>query len=308
MNPQGIRRAWLALAAMAVAALSSTAFGECPGGTYQVGEQREESRSGNTITITVHPLCRRLRTAYADNPAAEALVQQMLTYARAQGWSDDDMRRVDAILHNLDLAPARPVPDSAVSSETWRVARARGVDRALADAAANGSGSSLFSSGWQNNRFADCALFALATASGTPYGVQTARAGELLRDATWRPADVRADPMSVFDGRGGLAGGEVVLLAESAGRAELVPPGMFEASLRDGRPVMIGVSVGSARHEVVLSRTFQHGGETWFEVIDSLTNNPGQRVFMTESELNGIIRENGVSYRPEPNTTPSLLR
>lgn len=292
---------------LALVTITRPAPAACPEGTYQVGERREESQSGDTITITVHPRCRALLTAYAD-PALEKFTQTLIAYARAQGWSDEEMRRVDAALHNLSLAPERSLPDPLLSDATWKAAQARSANRALADASDAGQGPALYGSGWQNGKFTDCAIFALATASGTPYGVQAARAGELLRDATWRAAGDRANPKSVFDDGGGLAGGEVVLLAEAAGRAELVPPGMFEATLREGRPVMIGVSAEGARHEVVLSRTFQHEGQTWFEVIDSMTDKPGERVFMTALELDGIIRENGVSYRPEPGTTPSLLR
>jgi hypothetical protein len=71
----------------------------------------------------------------------------------------------------------------------------------------------------------------------------------------------------------------------------VVPPG---GNLSDG-------------HEVVLTKTFQHGGETWFEMMDS-NQGPQRRLFLSSQELNTILNENGVAYRPEPGMTPMLLR
>jgi len=57
----------------------------------------------------------------------------------------------------------------------------------------------------------------------------------------------------------------------------------------------------------VLAKTFQRGGETWYEVIDS-ARGPMRRLYMSASELNLLIHENGVAYRPERRSTPALLR
>ena len=50
-----------------------------------------------------------------------------------------------------------------------------------------------------------------------------------------------------------------------------------------------------------------HDGETWFVIMDS-NQGPQRRLFLSSSELNTILQENGVAFRPESGTTPSLLR
>lgn len=60
-------------------------------------------------------------------------------------------------------------------------------------------------------------------------------------------------------------------------------------------------------HEVVLTKAFQHSGETWYEIMDS-NQGPQRRLYLSAKELNTILQENGVTFRPEPGTTPKLLR
>lgn len=101
------------------------------------------------------------------------------------------------------------------------------------------------------------------------------------------------------------------MLAESFGQAEVVPSSEFAKTLSAGRPIMVNVVPPGAKpnsgHEVVLTKTFQHGGETWFVMVDS-NQGPQRRLFLSSSELNSILQENGVAFRPESGTTPSLLR
>jgi hypothetical protein len=63
----------------------------------------------------------------------------------------------------------------------------------------------------------------------------------------------------------------------------------------------------SSGHEVVLTKTFQHRGETWFEMMDS-NQGPQRRLFLSSKELNSILEENGVPFRPNRRTTPKLRR
>jgi hypothetical protein len=101
------------------------------------------------------------------------------------------------------------------------------------------------------------------------------------------------------------------MLAEAFGRAEVVPSVGFAKTLKEGRAVMINVvpENGDTRngHQIVLSRTFRHGGETWFEAMDS-NQGPQRRLYMSASELNTILQENGIAFQPEPGRMPRLFR
>ena len=101
------------------------------------------------------------------------------------------------------------------------------------------------------------------------------------------------------------------MLAESFGQAEVVSSSAFAKTLNQGRPVMVNVVPQSGNvkggHQVVLTKTFQHGGETWYEMVDS-NQGPQQRLYLSAKELNTILQENGVAFRPEPGTVPKLLR
>ena len=109
----------------------------------------------------------------------------------------------------------------------------------------------------------------------------------------------------------GLTGGEVILLAESFGQAEVIPRSAFEKTLNEGRPIMVNVVSPDGNwnrgHEVVLTKTFQYQNDTWFEIMDSNLG-PQRRLYLTRKELDIIIQENGVAFCPEPGTTPRLLR
>jgi hypothetical protein len=59
-------------------------------------------------------------------------------------------------------------------------------------------------------------------------------------------------------------------------------------------------------HEIVLTKTFQHRGEAWYVMMDP-NREPQQRLFISATELNTILKENGVAFRPEKGTTIELL-
>jgi hypothetical protein len=136
--------------------------------------------------------------------------------------------------------------------------------------------------------------------------VAATRAAELIRQGEWHPAEERAHPQQAIESTG-LTGGEIVLLAEDFGDAEVVLSSDFAKTLKSGRPVMIGVIPAdgdlSGGHQVVLSKTFQHGGEAWFEMMDSNHNHP---LYLSTKELTTILVERGVAYRPEKGTVPKL--
>ena len=202
--------------------------------------------------------------------------------------------------------------DVAVTPEAiatiWQTVEARNGDAALAAEAIAGEGPTLFSSGTQMS-YNDCTIFALASAMGRPYGLVAAEALQMVRDATWRGKADRDDPVGVLK-REGLYGDEVTLLVAAFGQAQLVPSGSFVKTLHEKQPVLVGVKVAQREtlyfHQVVLSRTFQHHGETWFEMIDSHLENP-QRRYLSEKELFTVLMENGLSFSPDKGRTVKPL-
>jgi hypothetical protein len=186
----------------------------------------------------------------------------------------------------------------------------RSQDANLLQEASQGGGLGFPGSGKQTDN-QDCAVFALANAAGLPYGVVAARATKLIRQGDWRGAGERANPRKTIE-QNGLMGGEVVMLAEAFGQAEVVSGSDFAKILQDGRPVLVNVVAPKTEdirfgHEVVLTKTFQHGGETWYVMMDS-NQGPLRRLFLRAEELNSMLKENGVAFRPEPGMTPKLLR
>ena len=239
------------------------------------------------------------------DPTFRRIIDALLALATKRGWSAEKLARAKTSLYALgyeDMPP--PVEDV---QHAWADILQRRQDPALAAAATGGEGPAWASSGVQT-KSEDCAVFALANATGRPYGYVAAVATKLLADGTWRSDADRAHPQQAIE-RLGLNGGEVVMLAESLGQAEVIPSISFAKTLRGGRPIMIDVipSAGQGAHEVVLTRTFSHEGETWFEMTESYQK-PTVRLYLRAAELDIILKEKGVAYRPEPGTTPRLLQ
>jgi|CXWL01.1.fsa_nt_gi type II secretory pathway component PulJ len=242
------------------------------------------------------------------------LINQMRAYAAAQGWSVDEQARIARAL--VDIAPEEIndlTPDQIY--DVWHQVRGEAQAAQAIQDSASAVGPDLFAAGWQSGTFDDCVIFALATASGTPYGVVAARAGELLREAEWRSAEERVDPTTAYR-TGGLNGGETLLLAESLGQASIVRPDQFAETLRAGRPIMVAIRTSSiannvtstSNHQVVLSRTYESGGETWFEMINSRSPDPRATTRIRKVQLEWLILENGIALIPETGTVPTLLR
>ena len=246
----------------------------------------------------------------ANALAAERLrtIKAMSAYAHQLEWSAEKKARLDTALNKLGFDGDPNVTGTQIR-RTWKDVVTRGQDAELAREASQGDGLGFPGAGTQtvNN---DCAVFALANAAGLPYGVVAARATDLIRQGEWRDAAERANPQAAIEQKG-LKGGEVVMLAEAFGWAEVVPSSDFARTLKAGRSVMVNVVPAdgdmNSGHEVVLTKTFQHGGETWFAMMDS-NQGPQRRLFLSGKELNTILQENGVMFQPEPNRTPVLLR
>jgi predicted secreted protein len=237
------------------------------------------------------------------------LIDSMNLMAKNQGgWSEPELTRLDAALNTL-----KPDGDPNVTNieirQTWRDVLSRGQAQEFAREAAKGDGLGLYGAGEQT-RHQDCAIFALATATGRPYGAVAAQATALVGAGEWRSAAERAEPQKAIEQRG-LKGGEVIMLAEVFGQVEVVRSTEFTAILQGGRPVMVNLVPESGNvdrgHQVVLSKAFQHGGETWYEMIDS-NQGPLRRLYLSARELEIMLKENGVAFRAEDKTTPMLFR
>lgn len=224
------------------------------------------------------------------------------------GWAPEEQARVDTALARLARDGFADVTDAQIN-QVWDDVLARPQDGDLAREAAGTDGLGFPGAGEQTS-YNDCVVFALANAAGLPYGAAAARATKLISEADWRTADARANPQAAIE-TGGLMAGEVIVLTEALGQAEVVKSADFAAVLKEGRPVLVSVvpqdMSGNLGHEVVLTKAFQHNGATWYAVLDS-NQGPVRRLFMSAHELNTILQQTGVAYRPEKGTTVKLLR
>lgn len=284
----------------------ASAFAGTKVGTPQAAEALRRKQELKTEADAIIDEADRFNTEVAGLPhprAAETDIVQrifegMPRLARALGWDDEKCGRLDRALHELQVE-GKDTNDTELR-QTWNALLARRGDAALAEEARRGGGPAWASAGRQTH-FNDCAIFALANAARLPYGVVAARATKLLREGDWRSQAERDDPQGTIE-RQGLNGGEVIMLAESFGQAEVVHLDDIAATLRGGRPVMINTMlVGGGAHEVALTRTFTHGGETWYEMIES-NQKPQDRLYLSHQELEIVARESGVAYRPEKGT------
>ena len=227
--------------------------------------------------------------------------------ARRLGWSAEERDRLNRALTSLDADGAPIRTNDPRIRQAWTDMLARDRDGELARLAAAGDGPGFPGAGLQT-RFQDCAVFALANAANLPYSVVAARAAEIIREGNWRSAEERANAQKTIER--GLIGGEVIMLAEAFGRADIVRSPDFARTLRDGRRLMVSVvpaSGGNMGHQVVLSKTFRHHNETWYELIDS-NQGPDRRLYLNDRELQLILRETAIAFRPDPGRTPALLR
>lgn len=236
------------------------------------------------------------------------IILSMNALATRLGWRADERARLDKALNSLN-SDGTPGVTSAQIRHAWKELLARGQDGNFAREASQGEGPGFPGAGTQT-QYQDCVIFALANAAGLPYGVAATRAAELIRQGEWRDSAERANPQQGIEQKG-LYGGEMVMLAEAFGQAEVVPSSAFTKTLKEGRPVMVNVVPQSGNvhggHEVVLTKAFQHGGEPWYEMMDS-NQGAQRRLYLSAQELNTMLQENGVAFRPEPGMVPTLLR
>jgi hypothetical protein len=223
-------------------------------------------------------------------------------------WTPEARAHVAASLRMLGDEAIGPVRGVALKS-TWDAIYRGADDRQLAALADAGAGVSFRRAGLQRGQ--DCAVYALANASGQPYARIAALAEELIGQATWRSTFEQGDPAKVFSVGGGLMGGEVIVLAEALGRADVIAAKDFPAAIRAGHPVVVSIAASplgldpQARHQVALTRTFTRGGETWFEMVDSTVDG---RLFVSAAQLAAINTENGIAVRTARDAPARLQR
>ncbi|TKB58799.1 MAG: hypothetical protein E8D49_10385 [Nitrospira sp.] len=236
------------------------------------------------------------------------IITSMNTLAARLGWTADERARLNKALNKLGF-DGDPAVTGTQIRRAWQDVLAREQGGELAQKASQGE-SPGFPGAGEQTQYHDCVVFALANAAGLPYGVTATRATDLISQGDWRSIADRANPQQVIEGKG-LTGGEVIMLAEAFGQAEVVPSSAFTKTLTEGRPVMVNVVPEdgdvSGGHEVVLTRAFQHGGVPWYEMMDS-NQGAQRRLYINAGELNTLLKENGVAIQPEPGTTPKLLR
>ena len=253
---------------------------------------------------SVEAFNREVRLAYASVRVAAGVK----SFAAKLGWPPDKLREFQGKVDQLSWDGDPDVTDRVIAA-TWQTIDLQSNDAAL-QREAGAAGNLGFPASGTQTVHEDCTIFALATATGRPYGVVAAQAAGFIRDGDWRHPDDRADPQKAIEGEG-MFGGEVLLVAESFGQSQVVPMNEFAANLREGHPVAVAVvprdGEVDASHEVVLTNTFQHAGETWYSLVDS-NEGPVRRLFLSHAQLDIVLQERGIVYRPDRGKTPALLR
>lgn len=218
-------------------------------------------------------------------------------------WPPEKRARLEKSLKALEPDTPPAITEEQVL-DSWKAIRATADDTELLKAA----GQQRIAGIGQQTKM-DCTIAAVASASGQPYDKVAERAMKLIRQGQWRHDAERDDPQTVI--RRGLNGGEVVLLAESLGRADIVASTRFEKTLKEGRPILVNVAILSSPpsfpwepaakitgHQVVLTKTFRHKGQTWFEIVNP--SSPSSRYFVTPEKLQPILQEKGIALERNP--------
>lgn len=282
------------------------------------GSVRADTSEARDCAVTREPLLARVKQLRAAVDKLEdeidaavdrmRIISSMNALAKRLGWTAGEQARLAKALDSL-ASDGDPNATGTHIRRAWRDVVARGQDADLARKAAAGDGPAGYP-GAGTQSFEDCTIFALANAAGVPYSVVAARATKLISEGEWRDAAARANPQNAIEQRG-LIGGEVVMMAEALGQAEVVRSGNFAKTLKEGRRLLLNVvpESGDTRrgHAVVLTKTFQHSGETWYEMIDS-NQGARQRRYLSTKELSTMLQETGVAFRPVPGRIPRLPR
>jgi hypothetical protein len=148
-------------------------------------------------------------------------------------WDRKERARFDEALHHLQLDVDRSGNNDAIAT-VWGGLYADPPADLVADASRGKGAAPRITDRLQSGE--DCAIHAMATASGRSYEDVAAIAATIVQRGSYRASVERNEPMKVIKGQG-LFGGEVIALAEILGAVEIVPPNRFVATLQAGRPL-----------------------------------------------------------------------
>ncbi len=264
------------------------------------------SQSANVVDLCFNDAAGKVMTLEMPkdiHPDDRAVIISLQGIAKKRGMSEAEQYRLSKAMFEMNADGTGIYKIDILNA--WEAVTERRITPALLASARKAKATIVFPAGQQKG-YGDCAIFALATATGRPYSVVSAAAIKLMREEDWRTESERRDPVGVIR-KTGVTAGEVAFIAEEYGRVQVVPSSEFQKTLRDGKPVMIGVIPSSleGRHQVVLTKSFEHDGATWYEMVDS--NAGFRKLYLNEKELQTILLERGIVYSPEPGTTPNLI-
>jgi hypothetical protein len=251
--------------------------------------------------------------ARPNEPTVEEIIKNIMARAQRLGWSAKKLKHLEKNLRNLDLDQNDyfgATPDQV--KRVWQTVEARSLDKILARDLARGQGPSLPPGQMQTN-YNDCTIFAIANAARLPYPVVAAQATEVVKDAGYRSIAEKADPQKTIETRG-LKGPELITVVETFGQAQLVAPADFVQTLMNRKPIIVGLEYPTGDpnnpvggHAVVLTKTFLHNGDRWYEMMNS-QESPWKRQYLSEDELRTILSCKGIVYNPEPGTVVKQLK
>ena len=141
--------------------------------------------------------------------------------------------------------------DASIVRRIWQEILMRDQQSEISRKATDAAGPGLPGAGIQFIGFTDCAAFALANATGRPYGEVARIASEVVRHNEARSAFDRDNPQMSIEQKGGLQGGEVIMLAEVFGEARIVPPADFIKTLMNGDRILANLIPQSGSLEVL---------------------------------------------------------
>lgn len=139
----------------------------------------------------------------------QRVVRGITALAKKHNWPEKQQTRLAIALRDLKSA-GDPDTTNVQIYQAWGSILARKGDEELEKAVSAGDGPGFPGAGRQNGE--DCAIFALANATGSPYSVIAALAIDMIRDSDWHSEAARAAPEKVVTEKG-LNGGEVLMLA-----------------------------------------------------------------------------------------------
>ena len=107
---------------------------------------------------------------------------------------------------------------------------------------------------------------------------------------------------------------EIVMVVEAFGRGQVVATADFVQTLMDRKAIIVGLEYATSDpkkpltgHSVVLTKTFLHNGDRWYEMVNSQTS-PWKRQYLSEDELKTLLFRKGIVYNPEPGTSVKELK